>query len=52
MPISSIKLDRQKLGEILLNLRTRHGCLLCPYRFNTVLRVLTRAKINKGDQGD
>ena len=51
---SSIKLDGEKLEAIPLKSGTRQGCVLSPYLFNVVFKVLARAirkqKMVKGIQ--
>jgi len=42
-PLANIKLNGEKLEAIPLKSRTRKGCPLSPYLFNTVLKVLSRA---------
>jgi hypothetical protein len=42
-PVAKIKLNGEKLEEILLNSETRQGCPLSSYLFNIVLEVLARA---------
>jgi hypothetical protein len=42
-PVANIKLNGEKLEEILLKSGTRQGCPLCPSLFNIVLEVLARA---------
>jgi retron-type reverse transcriptase len=42
-PVANIKVNGEKLEEILLKSGTRQGCPLSPCLFNTVLKVLVRA---------
>jgi hypothetical protein len=51
-PIHNIKLNGKKLKTIPLKSGTRPDCPLCPYLFNIVFDVLTRAKTTERDQGD
>jgi hypothetical protein len=41
--IAKVKLNGEKFKAIALKLRTRQGCPLSPYLFNTALKVLVRA---------
>jgi hypothetical protein len=42
-PVAHIKLNGEKIQEILLNSWSRQGCPLSPYLINIVLEVLARA---------
>jgi hypothetical protein len=42
-PVSNIKLNGEKLEEILLNSDTRQACPFSPYLFTIVLKFLARA---------
>lgn len=51
-PTENINLNEERLKTIPLKSGTRPDCPLCPYLFNIVFDVLTRAKTTERDQGD
>jgi hypothetical protein len=51
-PVVNIKLNGENLEAITLKSGTRQGCPFCPYLFNIVLEVLSRAiRQQKGIKG-
>lgn len=42
-PTANITLDSERLKAFPLTLRTKQGCLLSPFLFNTAVEVLARA---------